>query len=111
MSPAWTRKTNYLFENNQYSIATVRMGKPRIRLKLFSWLGRYSLLDELGFEHNALFHQADDGRMTSIKFHEILTSLLFQSALRTSFTSLVRVLRTFSTVACEKIEIKRERKK
>ena len=61
--------------------------------------GRYSLLDELGFEHNALFHHTDNRRMMGYQIiSEVLTSLLFQSAFRMSFASTVRVLRTFSTV-------------
>ena len=63
------------------------------------YLGRYSLLDELGFERNALFRHADDGYQV---IRHVLTSLLFQSAFRMSFASTVRVLRTFSTVAYEK---------
>ena len=71
------------------------MGKNQIKIVLMGYLGRYSLLDELGFEHNALFRHADD----RYQITRVLTSLLFQSAFRMSFASTVRVLRTFSTVA------------
>ena len=73
-----------------------KKGKNQIKIVLMGYLGRYSLLDELGFEHNALFRHADDGYQV---IRHVLTSLLFQSAFRMSFASTVRVLRTFSTVA------------
>jgi hypothetical protein len=62
-------------------------GKNQIKIVLMGYLGRYSLLDELGFERNALFRHADS--VYQIICH-VLTSLLFQSALRMSFASTVK---------------------
>jgi hypothetical protein len=51
---------NYLFEKSgQYG--DNEKGKNQIKIALMGYLGRYSLLDELGFEHNALFHHVDNG--------------------------------------------------
>ena len=45
----------------------IKKAKNQNKFVLMSYLGRYSLLDELGFEQNALFHHVDNGCMTGIE--------------------------------------------